>query len=273
MLDNLADFKIAVHCNERGYYVYGSGNIKGMNFSGEDTIFCPQCGDQRQVSYIFLNTGIQCNFREGEDLPLKKIFPKYEKDTDGNIVLENLPWLIQTTCLQCKSKANIIIYQGPNGVELVVLHSVHGGCITPNSPEEVKFYIDQAYRARSMGAISAAMAMYRSALEWILHEQGFTKGLLGDKIQQLEKQMKENKAPAWAKEINPAYLSALKEIGNGAIHTNNGDITKQQHLDDDAIKLVDLVFAQILDKIYEKPHQEAQSLAALQKLQKEMKKT
>lgn len=270
MLDNLSDFEIAVK-NHVTKCTYEDCNVL-MNTTGEDDIFCPspKCAGIRKVKYKFLSTGnmlIMPNDNGG--IILRHLHPPCVASTD-EIIFKNLPWLIQTECLQCSSKANIIIFEGPCGVELTVLHSVYGGCVTQHTPEPVKFYIDQAYRASLAGANSAAMAMYRSALEWILHHQGFTEGMLGRKTKDLEEAIQKGNAPDWTKDIRPDYLATIKNIGNGAVHTNGGDISKQQHLDKEAIKRVGDAFKVILDKIYEAPFRAAQNRAVLQELNAKM---
>jgi hypothetical protein len=92
------------------------------------------------------------------------------------------------------------------------LPSTYGGLSTPNTPPPVAYYLDQAHRARSVGALSAAAAMYRAALDQILFEQGFTEGTLGPKIGALEKAN-----PRWLANLDPAYLTVIKQIGDGAI--------------------------------------------------------
>lgn len=98
-------------------------------------------------------------------------------------------------------------------LELVVLHDTYGGCGTSNSPYEVKYYIDQAFRAKSVNALSAAMSMYRSALEWLLYEQGYQSGMLGAKISSLEKDIDKGQAPKWAISMHPELLKTIKDIG------------------------------------------------------------
>jgi len=210
-------------------------------------LFCPKCGNIRRCSVTQVTNDskfcVNC--------------------TSGKVNYTELPYLFKATCLQCGSETLLLIYNGPKSVELVVLHNTYSGCVTKNSPNEVKYYIDQAYRARSVGAVSAAMAMYRSALEWLLYEQGFTSGMLGQKIIDLETSIKKQTAPKWAIEIDTAFLKAIKDIGNGAMHTNGGDITKQNNIDKDLLELVDIIFAELLDKIYEQPLRSTSNLAKL----------
>lgn len=97
------------------------------------------------------------------------------------------------------------------------------------------------------------MSMYRAALDFLLYEQGFTQGMLGKKISDLEAAIADNSAPKWAKEIDTEFLRAIKKIGNSSIHPNDGDILKQKEIDEKLLNIVDIVFVELLDKIYEQP--------------------
>jgi hypothetical protein len=79
-------------------------------------------------------------------------------------------------CLQCGTESTALLFEGPNGYELAVFPKVHGGLSTPHTPQPVAYYLDQAKRAQSVGANSAAVAMYRSALEHLLYEQATRTG-------------------------------------------------------------------------------------------------
>lgn len=147
----------------------------------------------------------------------------------------------------------MVLYEGSERLKLAILKNAYGGSVTENTPKKVKYYLDQAYRSRMLSALSAAMAMYRSALEWILYEQGYKNGMLGAKISKLGEDISNNIAPKWANDMSVELLTAIKNIGNGVMHTNDGHISKQQQIDDSLIELVDVVFAELLDVIYEQP--------------------
>jgi hypothetical protein len=61
----------------------------------------------------------------------------------------------------------------------------------------------------------------------LLFEQGYTEGMLNKKIEAL---MTDTKPPEWRGRIDSAYLSVIKDLGNAAIHPNDGDIEKQKAL-------------------------------------------
>jgi hypothetical protein len=64
---------------------------------------------------------------------------------------------------------------------------------------------------------------------------------------------KEGTAPRWARDLNPEDLHVLNRLGNGAVHTNGGDITKQQEIDHDLVTAVALTFEGLLEMVYERP--------------------
>ena len=275
MVDNLSGFLNAISNNGQKQRIPAFGasqkngtpqksntpvSIRFPNFN--DDLFCPKCGAVRRCQLEHLTfTNYSSSYINPE---LSECFRLIDEDVPDSVKFDSLPAIYESTCLQCTSKTLLIVYQGPTSLELAVLHDTYGGYVTANTPEEVKYYIDQAYRARSVGALSAAMSMYRSALEWVLFQQGFTKGMLGQKISDLENAIKDDNVPKWAKEIDSAFLKAIKDIGNGAIHTNGGDIKQQSEIDKDLIEVVDVVFSELLDKIYEQPVRSSNNLSKLQ---------
>jgi hypothetical protein len=105
--------------------------------------------------------------------------------------------------------------------------------------------------------------MYRSALEHILHEQGYPKGMLNEKLTALQAAIDKGTAKKWAMDIEPAFLRVIKDLGNGAMHTNGGDHTKQTALDSELLRKVHETVRELLDMIYEEPLRRAARLAAL----------
>jgi hypothetical protein len=106
-----------------------------------------------------------------------------------------------------------------------------GGIASANTPEGVAFYLDQAARCHNISANSAAITMFRSALEWLLEDGGFTEKMIGPKLAALDKAIAEGTAPSWVNEIGPEYLKVIQDLGNTATHTNGGDLTKQGAFD------------------------------------------
>lgn len=178
--------------------------------------------------------------------------------------------LLVFQCVQCDTCFFALLYTGPEGLSLAVFPSCYGGLSTPHTPDGVRFFLNQAHRAQSVDARSAAVAMYRAALEHLLFEQGYKQGTCGRKLQQLEAAVEKRQAPKWALDINPQFLQALKKLGDGAIHPNDGDVTKQAALDKEALAAIQATFAMLLDVVYERPHEEQERLRVLQEAQSEL---
>ena len=174
-------------------------------------------------------------------------------DNVEEAIQNNIPIIFYLECLQCKSKAYLIIYENAEEQKSIILYEKAGGCTSKNAPDGVKYYLNEAYQSRIIGAQSASMSMYRAALDFLLYEQGFTQGMLGKKISDLESAISNNRAPKWASEIDMEFFKVIKEIGNSSIHPNDGDICKQKEIDEKLLNVVDIVFLELLDKIYEQP--------------------
>lgn len=223
---------------DKGYKVLGSmktSNViqpKLIRHNGEDDFFCTFCNDKRK-GYVTLKTSL--------------------KNPTINCINENLPMMFQATCYQCNHKTAFILFLKNDELDLVTLSDYYSGVGTENTPTPIKYYLDQAFRAKTAGAISAAAAMYRSALEWILYDQGYKEGMLGNKIKELEKDINNDKGPLWSKHINIEFLQAIKDIGNGSMHTNDGDLEIQKNIDESLLNVIDIVMTVLLNKIYEEP--------------------
>lgn len=253
MIDTLAQFRQIINDEDNLCKAYGAFALPNAYINER---FCPYCGAVRKCEVINVTNDNYFRF----------------KAINTASFINPLPYVYETRCLQCGHKAVLVIYKAAEQIEMAVLHDTYGGCITPNTPEEVKYYIDQAFRSRSVCAYSAAMTMYRSAQEWVMHDQGYTNGMLGKKIADLQNDISNGTAPKWAMEIGTDFLEAIKEIGNGAIHTNGGDISKQKEIDKDLMEVVDIIFAELLDKIYEQPSRSNKNLSRLQQVVAQIKK-
>jgi hypothetical protein len=201
-----------------------------------DGLYCPKCVGRRRVDFTWI--------------PHVRPFGE-------------MPLLASMKCRQCHTEAHGLYYEGPSRKDLIIAQREAGGCSTPNTPEPVKFYLDQAARSEATSARSAAVAMYRAALEQLLHQQGFTTGMLNAKLVELDKQKVARTAPKWAMELDTEFLDVLKHLGNGAIHANGGDVKKQAAFDDELIIAVRVTFAALLDAVYEDPARRAARLAAM----------
>lgn len=225
-LDELKQFLSVVTYKDSGVTVENAG-----------TLHCPQCGDYRRVHmYIFLKLS----------------------NSDAKP-----PLLAILKCVQCDTTFTAVLYKGPEGLSLAVLPSTYGGLTTPHTPAGVAYYLDQAQRARAVGANSAAVAMFRGALEHLLFEQGFKLGMCGTKLKDLEAAVKAGTAPKWALELDGEFLQVMKQLGDGAIHPNDGNIDDQKVLDGDLIAKLTHTFQMLLFIIYELPHEKQKRLDGL----------
>jgi hypothetical protein len=139
----LEDFEIAVGPPNQGEAVPNAG-----------VLYCPMCGDFRRMH----------------------LWARLKVDA-----WTAPPVLASLTCVQCDTLFTAVLYKSPEGKGLAILPSTYGGLTTPHAPKGVAYYLDQAQRSQSVGANSAAVAMFRAALDYLLFEQGFKKGMCGQK--------------------------------------------------------------------------------------------
>ena len=98
----------------------------------EDELFCPVCGaSRRQKVEKFSNY-------QGFDI----VEPGHK------IEFKQFPIVHIATCLQCSTKTTMVLYEDPEKLELAILRNAYGGSVTENTPQEVKYYIDQAYKRK-----------------------------------------------------------------------------------------------------------------------------
>lgn len=173
---------------------------------------------------------------------------------------DRMPALFVAICLQC-GRLTLLVYPGPHGMALAAMPATYGGLATPNTPPGVAYYLDQAQRSLSTGAVSAAVAMYRAALEHLLHDQGFTTGMLGQRIVALEESPT---PPAWRERLHPDYLRVINRLGSAAVHANNGDIGQQLRFEAELLGEVRELFIELLDEVYEQPQRKQSRLSRLQ---------
>lgn len=222
-------------------------------------MWCPACGGPRTMFLLAL--ALPPNFPTGEEAPETLDGPT----ATGPVAFHSIvPSMYAVTCTQkCGSRWTFVVFQGPKGPDLVALPAQTGRGGTPHTPEAVAFYLDQAARARSAGAYSAGAAMYRAAVEQMLFDQGYTDRMLGPKIQAMERDRREETGPSWVREIQEGVLTLLKRLGDGAIHPNGGDISRQQAIDTEVLGWVDDLIGGLLDQIYEVEAQRSEAQSRL----------
>ena len=225
-LDELAEFIRIVQYKDQGASIRNAG-----------TLHCPVCGDSRRIHLLI------CLKRDN--------------------AAAAPPILAVLVCVQCDTVFTAVLYEGPEGKSLAVLPSTYGGLTTPHTPKGVAYYLDQAQRAKAVGANSAAVAMFRGALEHLLFEQGYKVGMCGKKLADLEAAVEAGTAPKWALELDGEFLQVMKQLGDGAIHPNDGNIGNQKVLDSDLIAKLTHTFQMLLFTIYELPHEKQKRLDGL----------
>jgi hypothetical protein len=246
------------------------------NFAIVTGTHCPTCGGTRRMALSALywqnlwaphrprrfqapiRTGMGELVEESPETP--EDFPPAD---------EPEPAIYSAVCLQCDHIYLIVVHPGPNGVEIAALPSSYGGLATPRTPKAVAYYLDQANRARSVGALSAAAAMYRAALDQLLFHEGFQNGTLGVKLRDLEAA---SPPPPWYSDLDPAYLTVINLIGSGAIHPNDGNVDRQKVIDRKITEAVDALFTEILDLIYERPGKKKERLSRAQQVAEHLKR-
>jgi Domain of unknown function (DUF4145) len=222
-----------------------SGDVVG-EFTGT---FCGRCGDSRRMRLVADDDRCQrLNPRHIEGT--RRTLEQLESDTDPvAFALAGPPPLFGATCLQCQTRLSLVVDAGPPA-EVVVLGSRGSGLATQHTPAAVAYYLDQAYRARTRGAFTAATTMYRSALEQLLQEQGFNGRGLADRI---------NAAiagqPPWIERLDDELMNALRSLGNRAVHGSRGDLSAQAVFDRKVALDIEHLFLDVLQEIYELPVQ------------------
>jgi hypothetical protein len=183
-----------------------------------------------------------------------------------------LPYLLQYTCLQCGCEFTAVLDRVGDTKRITILPRRDGGITTPHTPPAVAYYLSQAYLSQILGAYSAAVAMYRAAAEYLLFGQGYTVRMLGPKLAALEADRGTGKGPAWLRDLDPAYLRVLNDLGNAAIHPGAGDISKPSAIDAQLVRSVEATILELLDTVYEIPHKRQARLTGLQAVAQGFKK-
>lgn len=216
-------------------------------------LYCGRCGGPRRVEIERLWSMPVEGRRSGLD------YGNHSRPVAEQLV----PSLFHLTCVQCSGQFSAVVYMSPQGPALAVLPDHYGGLSTPHTPPEVGYYLDQAHRSRSVGANSAAVAMFRSALEFILYKAGYEKRMLGPKIGELEEAIKDGTAQKWARDLDTNFLRIIKKLGDGGIHPNDGNIEVQAAFDTALLIALDVTFAELIFSIYEQEHDKGERLATL----------
>jgi Domain of unknown function (DUF4145) len=159
------------------------------------------------------------------------------------------PPVFSAECLQCRTTLSLVVDAGPP-VEVIALGSGGTGLATTHTPAAVAFYLDQAYRARTRGAFTAAAAMYRSALEQLLDDRGFEGRSLVERIESAVAAR-----PHWLRDLDDELMHALRSLGNRAVHADKADVPAEGVFDRALVRDIEHLFVDVLHEIYELPAQ------------------
>jgi hypothetical protein len=184
------------------------------------------------------------------------------------------PSLFRLSCVNCPNTFYVLVYKNETGPKLLNFSVRGGGVATPNTPPLVRYYLEQAYKAQSATAYSAALTMYRAALEQLLEDKGFNGGL-ASKLNEFESKVVARTAPSWAMRQDAEILTVFKEISKSHAHPN--ELKRLQAIDSQFMSKVQQTFASLLRDAYElEPRKEAANAkiaAALAKAKKKANKS
>jgi hypothetical protein len=190
---------------------------------------------------------------------------------DAVPVFLRIPMLLHLECLQCgKAKMTLLVYQGPDGPD-VALFPQQRGAGSPKTPADVAYYLDQARRAASVGARSAAAAMYRSAVELMLYGLGYKQRMLGPKLEALKKDKATGTASVKALRFDDDFGDIARMLGNGAIHAGKAAATKQQGLDVDVVAALEETIDSVLWRLYDEPARDSEHRKKLRRAARKLK--
>lgn len=228
-------------------------NTIRFNFISE--MYCNKCRDTRRMQFYIWKYKDHSIGQLNTTVIGRKI---YKSDLSMDQVHESVfPSLWISHCLQCRSITQIIIYKTDDLEKIAIFQDGYGGISTENTPNSVKYYIDEACKSKSIGAFSASVAMYRAALEQILTDQGYDEKTLHKKIVSLENDLKKDSKNSRLLKMDVELLRVLKNIGNKSIHPNSKDRDKSNVLDMQLVNEIEVIFVEIMEYLYETPLKEA----------------
>jgi hypothetical protein len=218
-------------------------------------VLCSTCGELRrvQVEALYLPPGFGWK-APPETLPVDPYTPAQDRPP-------HTPALLLVWCPQCQTKFTLVVHDSASGWDVLLLADRPGRAGTPHTPPEVAYYVDQAERAKRAGAMSAALAMYRAALEALLHQQGFEQRHMSEKISAVREEKGSGSARPWVAEVDDVALEMLKKLADGTLHLDGGDVARQAAIDADLLRSVELVVSALMHSVYETgaAHAEARS--------------
>lgn len=223
-------------------------------------LYCTVCNSDMNHDFYLKYNSINKNY-------LNDILSKYKCNYDGDdnielfkeYVLNNLisdldTIFIMARCCHCENYSNVLIYKENSKPSISVIHEKYDISSSNDIPYNITYYINEALKCKNVNAYSASVAMYRTALDNLLYDNGYTQNKLASKISQLEEDKASGKDDSWLYFINEESLDTLRQLGNYSVHPNNGNINIQEAFyDEKFIHSINKMFKIILDCIYIKP--------------------
>lgn len=148
MFEMNEDYSTGSVAGEGGSITFYTAHLK-KDLKGN--MYCPKCcRESRMEAYpLYPN-----NVRDVLNILVSDEISRIEA------IMNNLmPTLWNFKCTQCDTIFTVVFYQGANEVQMAVLPSCNGGVVTQNTPPAVAYYLDQAYKAKSVTANSACIAI------------------------------------------------------------------------------------------------------------------
>lgn len=249
MLDELPRFRNYLLTNR--VHLFSRDSYFGIGVTGprheDDRVHCPTCGDRRRVNIRML-------------YPVRPTPPEGDA---ANSLAWLLPALFEWTCTTCDGKILVLLYDGPNGHTLMTIPSSYGAMATPRTPQSVAYYLDQAHRCKCVSAFSAAVAMFRTALDHLLFEQGFRENTLAEKIHAMRTELRDGNLAIWAHDVDAKFLEVAQYLGERSALPVDAEFAEKATLDERSCLLIQATFAYLLFVTYELPHQRESALASL----------
>ena len=164
--------------------------------------------------------------------------------------------LAELTCLQCEGSFLLAWYKLDDRTGRAILAPRFADTATsPLVPKAVAYYFEQARLVRSVGANSAAVVMFRGAIEQVLADKKCTTRTCGGKLVELESDLKKGDPKAdWAKGLDTELLRQMKIIGDGGTH---GDAAVIAAYDTEMVDHAETVVRALLHFVYEAPGKKA----------------
>lgn len=224
-------------------------------------IFCQCCMKQCPAAAVCLDEATRGGAQEGVRRALGLPFLR-KPDTISAETLS--PAMFALQCLICSTPYIAVIYPGESGTALAMLPGARGSETLPGVPAEVLMYLRQALLCRLVGAHTAALSMFRAALEAFLCDQGFVADFnLSKKIKAFQDAASATAEKPWMRHVTPDMFDALKQLGDWATHSDRGkfDASKHAIMDEKLSAAAATIFHFMLQQAYVAPAELAQRLA------------